>query len=426
MSSVAERSQLAEVVPEQWRNEYQDVVLTKGKDGHDYLYGVDAEGRKNPRLSWEPLDQSIKEFYGIERAEPYPALRSENEELRLQNSLLKQDVQSLRDEMSAMESRFNAKIAQLEEKLAQGQGPADIADFQKVRQWTPRPGQTITAPVEPGQPANILTIESIDTADKSAVVQNSEGKKVGMPLTQLARYWNDQQIRAQRDRLAKPKTLRGRMDRAYGAILRRRTDTVPTVIINQEGRPAIILEDEEFEDKRPLAVAALAAGLLLGGLVGYGLSNKDEGPTVQGPTITRTVTRPLPANSIVIGKQRYNVLLHDEKALAAVQAKNSKLKEEVHDLQGAQASQGGPASPTPNRKNASLSYRGDTVWNEVSKKIRERLGYQANANTIKKATTYVLRLNGLRWNSGGYGVDAHKLPVGFRFKIPDNIVKIIS
>lgn len=77
-------------------------------------------------------------------------------------------------------------------------------------------------------------------------------------------------------------------------------------------------------------------------------------------------------------------------------------------------------------QNAELGYRGDTVWNEVAKRVREKLGSQANASKIKKATDYVLRLNGLRWNGGGYGVDAHKLPVGFRFKIPDNIGKIAS
>jgi hypothetical protein len=89
----------------------------------------------------------------------------------------------------------------------------------------------------------------------------------------------------------------------------------------------------------------------------------------------------------------------------------------------------GGYSSSPNTSGAqaaTLSYRGDTVYNEVARRVKEKLGIGASDSKIKKATGYVLRLNGLRWNGGGSGTDAHKLPIGFRFKIPDNIAAIAN
>lgn len=420
--SVVEKGELADIVPEEWRDKYQDLELTSGKDGHDYLYGIDEEGHKNSRLSWEPLDRSIEETYGIKWVEPYPALRAENEALRLENRALKTELADLRMEMTALEDRLNTKIRQLEARLDEAPGTFDPGKFKKVREWKPRAGEKIPAPVRNGEPDNILTIESVNPDDESATVATSTGEIVTIPLAQLSRYWNVEQLRQKQAKEAATTetSLQARFRRAYDSLLRRHTEVIPTVLYNQDGEVVVVQEEREVEDRRPAALAAVAAGLLLAGFIGYEIGNGNEHTTIKPVTITRTVPKPLPGNEIVIGKNQYKVLLNQEKKLAGAEAKNAKLKEEIQDLRAAEAA-GATASG-----NESLSFRGDTVWAEVSKRLREQLGYTASSDQIRRATGYVLRLNGLRWDGGGYGVDAHRLPVGFRIKIPNNIAAIAN
>src|SRR5579862_8621244 len=136
--SVAEKAELADVVPPEWKDQYQDIQLTKGRDGHDYLYGVDESGHKGSRLNWEVLDKYMEQTYGIEPEAPYPGLRSENQSLRQKNIELKRQLDDLKMDMAAMEVRLNSKIGELEAKIDRQPAVFDPDTFQKVREWRPK------------------------------------------------------------------------------------------------------------------------------------------------------------------------------------------------------------------------------------------------------------------------------------------------
>jgi hypothetical protein len=68
-----------------------------------------------------------------------------------------------------------------------------------------------------------------------------------------------------------------------------------------------------------------------------------------------------------------------------------------------------------------LSYRGDTVWSHARRLIERRTDGTSSTELIRHVTSKILSLNGLRWNGGGPGVDAHQLPLGMQLRVPNRI-----
>lgn len=84
---------------------------------------------------------------------------------------------------------------------------------------------------------------------------------------------------------------------------------------------------------------------------------------------------------------------------------------------------GGPGPEAIGKANIQeLNHYGDTIWDHVEDTLRKRLGREPSDAEVRIATDKVLDINGLRWNGGGWGVDAHKLPVGFDFKMPRRLL----
>lgn len=450
--SVIERSRLSPILPEEWQGKYTDLTIKTTESGHDYLYGIDKESDTPERLSWKPLDKAIEENFGYEPAEAFPGLRAENELLRQQNAVLvnrldgleqtlneerqahQQEVDALREEMAGMEERFNAKLQELETRL-QGssaqEGVIDASDFKEARRWQPQTGDVI--PVREGGRENFLTIESISPDGETAKVRNKEGQLATMPLSQLARYWNAEQIRKRDEEVAvdDDRSLRGRFGGAYNRLIRKRTEVVPTAVVNDDGEVLVVQEEREVDNRRGVAAVLLgAAALVAAAIIGYEIGDSDDQPKITPNTITRTVPRPLSSNSIVIGKNRYKVLLNDEKKLAAEEKKldaakaknaelsdtNSQLRDKVRDLRKGEESRenGGYHHET-------LGYYGDTVWSHAQRLLESKSGTKPDTGQVRKLTAKILRINGLRWQGGGYGVDAHQLPVGMELRIPNNI-----
>lgn len=68
----------------------------------------------------------------------------------------------------------------------------------------------------------------------------------------------------------------------------------------------------------------------------------------------------------------------------------------------------------------SLEFKGNNIWSDVEKNLKVKLGYQPSDSQIAKATNHVLQINGLS------GHDARHLPVGFSYKIPNNLLEFAN
>jgi hypothetical protein len=199
-----------------------------------------------------------------------------------------------------------------------------------------------------------------------------------------------------------------------------------------------VIEEEVTED-RP-SPAAYAGGLLvaaaLGAFIGWELKNNGHSHTTELinqnkhlKTEVHNMHQTINHDSRIIGqnhdllKQEKTKLNENNRILRHNRAVLKHLHEQVHHIFKIEKAETGRelSSTSAGGGNAQLSYYGDTVWHETARRMRD-----ASAEKIRKATNYILRINGLRWNGGGAGVDAHKLPVGFRFRIPRNIVEIVN
>jgi len=442
--SAVEQTRFSPVVPDEWQEKYIDLKIKTADSGHDYLYGIDKQTNSLERLPWKPLDQSIKESFGYESGGFFPGLRAENEMLRQHNELLvnrlndfqrmlseekeahQREVADLRQEMADMEQRFNTQIQELEAKLPKSPSDpnvVDIREFREVRRWEPKRGDTV--PVREAGRENVLTVDSVNPEEETVRVRNSNGQLATMPLAKLAEYWNAEQIRkrSEAEAMADDTSLRGRFRGAYSRLIRRRTEAVPVVMVNEDGETIVTSEEREVDDRRTaVGVVVGAAALIAAGVIGYEIGKSNEPPQTAPATVIRTIPRPLPSNVVTIGKERYKVLLNDEKKLGAVEANNAQLrannqelKETVHDLRSGNESYGGS-----NYHTETLNYYGDTVWSHVQRYLERKTGRKPNVEQIRKLTSKVLSINGLRWQGGGYGVDAHRLPVGFNLRIPND------
>jgi hypothetical protein len=68
-----------------------------------------------------------------------------------------------------------------------------------------------------------------------------------------------------------------------------------------------------------------------------------------------------------------------------------------------------------------LRYYGDTVWDHARRYIERRSNQTPNNDLIRRVTSKILSLSGLRWNGGGPGVDAHQLPINQHLVVPNKI-----
>jgi predicted nucleic acid-binding Zn-ribbon protein len=68
-----------------------------------------------------------------------------------------------------------------------------------------------------------------------------------------------------------------------------------------------------------------------------------------------------------------------------------------------------------------LGYRGDTVWDHARRLIERKKGRAPDIDSVRRVTSKILHLSGLRWNGGGPGVDAHRLPIGQKLIVPNSV-----
>jgi hypothetical protein len=203
-----------------------------------------------------------------------------------------------------------------------------------------------------------------------------------------------------------------------------------------------VVEEEVTEDRiNPAAyVAGLVGAAVLGGVIAWELKGTGHSHTKEFHTIinqdnhlkteVHNMHKTLDHDSRVIGqnhsllKQNTKTINENHRILKHNRAVLKRLHEQVHHIlkvEKAESARELSSKAGTGGGEARLVYYGDTVWHETARRMRG-----ASAEKVRKATNYVLRLNGLRWDGGGSGVDAHKLPLGFRFKIPRNIVQIAN
>jgi hypothetical protein len=208
------------------------------------------------------------------------------------------------------------------------------------------------------------------------------------------------------------------------------------------GGPETEEEYEVIEDRpsRAAMVAGIIGAAVLGGIIAWELKGTGHSHTKEFHTIVNqnnhlktevhNMHQTINHDSQIIGqdhqllKQDTKTINENHRILKHNRAVLKHLHEQVHNLfkiERAEAARELSKSAGAGGGEARLSFYGDTVWHETARRL-----HNASAEKVHKATAYVLRINGLRWNGGGSGVDAHKLPLGFRFRIPRNIVEIAN
>jgi hypothetical protein len=205
----------------------------------------------------------------------------------------------------------------------------------------------------------------------------------------------------------------------------------------------VIVEERERYDSSKIA-AAVAIGISIVALA-FSLESREDHDSGLRTAITN-----IDNNQHVIKNKLYGHIsadnardvansdrdhsnkLRDDKQARAINGLNTRLKraqdeidslkkqesreERVEKLRGVQG-----GLELNNTHVESLDHSGDTVWDHVENDLQSELREQPSVTLVHETTGKVLKLNGLRWSGGGYGVDAHRLPVGFKLKVPNDL-----
>lgn len=401
--SEAERSSLPEVIPEEWRNNYEDLTITPTPQGGDFLYGV-KEGGERERLSWEPLENSIEEKYGVkplsrewseEEYNKNPELweaRIEAGRLRTRANELENQVESLieanqrlQEEIRQLREDLGSRLEKLEQQRRE-EVVIPLADTASEPRSIEVPASSREEPepeVEP-QP------EVSPSSDEDAEPSRGEGWRA---------RWN-------------------RVAGKIGAVITGRSALAHASTSLSNGRREVTIVEEERDgyarSERRVGAAALIGGVAIvgAGILAYWLWQRTGHNIAKGFNGLAENQAELNAR---LGNLEHIVDPNGSKPGNAI----SHLHQEVHKLQNMYEGRvNGGQGNIPEyggAHTASLEYYGDTIWYDVERQLQNELGYQPNDSQIAAATQHVLNINGLSWEG------ARHLPVGFDYRIPNNL-----
>jgi hypothetical protein len=215
--------------------------------------------------------------------------------------------------------------------------------------------------------------------------------------------------------------------------------TENTTVVDRGVPPGAMVEDREVveaDDNRRGRAAAIIGGMVLGGLLVWvgtkigpdhaeEVKNYFKGQT--GLLQQKLNTANAHINDLrgqikshgLADAKRFDTLVHrqnhdlrlDQRALHLLRALN---RHEAREGTG-----GAGANMSAHVEH--LRYYGDTIWDHAKRLVERRTGRSHDWGQVRKVTAKILHMNGLQWNSGGWGVDAHKLPIGLGFKVPNKI-----
>lgn len=206
-----------------------------------------------------------------------------------------------------------------------------------------------------------------------------------------------------------------------------RRDDKPVVVVERE----VVDGYSETDRRRGAAallgtVAVLGASLLMAGL--WGEHEENEGKQSQSTKIEQNFN-----NHTSMGSGRNAADDARDKAqnegLSWLRGRvdkqsrvNAKLKERLAQLEQEEAQEKiGGTEEAAGTHTESLSHSGDTIWEHVEDDLEAEVGHEPSAPLVRNVTDRVLKMNHLRWQGGGWGVDTHKLPVGYEFQVPNGI-----
>jgi hypothetical protein len=381
-------------------------------------------------------------------------LLTQNETLTAENERLLSELATVKADLARLERRFDEFRGETEPEEARTESDAEEPQAEPVAQEAVKDGRIF--------PGTVVDIESGNEKSWGLTAASGiwkgpdgheyitfidEGKPRWAPVENVSIHEEDIEtvpvvpLEAAAPRggfVSERESSLSWRDRAADWLTFRRPVTYLQTRRPVGGGPETEYEEEITEDR--YSPAAVVAGFLgaaaIGAFIGWELKNTGHSHTTeiinQNKHLKEEVHNmhtALNHDSGVIS-QNNAMLKHDtavindnHRILKHNRAVLKQLHEQVHHLFKIEKAENVRelSAAGAGGSEARLSFYGDTVWHETARRM-----HHASAAQIRKATNYILRINGLRWNGGGYGVDAHKLPLGFRFRIPENIVQIVN
>lgn len=367
-----EQKELSPVVPEEWQGKYTDLTLTHGEDGKDYLFGLDEDGKKDGPLAWRLLDERVVEFYGFQ---PQKIPKDERE----------------------WKSEWDNNTEFWEARLEIGR--------LKTRNY-----------------------ELVSTVDSLTELNSSMQRQID----DLNRKFDE----------VIDKKVDEKLDAALLAV-NRRIDNVRI--------------EPERESRSRLALVGAIGLAALAGIGGYLIGNRDsdidsskiEVSTKaladieedqylrQGKILEELEESNETQDKIRIAEQ-YENRLHEKAnqlALRSLNAQKYSIRISKEALSSYTPVLGNPQSTyegvgsggdtASSEQNGSMEWeyleiKGNFIWHDVTKHLTSELGYHPDDQLTARATNYVLKINGLNAQS------ARHLPVGFSYKIPNDLLSAIK
>jgi hypothetical protein len=444
-----------EMMPETWKNQYKGLRVGRTSDDPDkeILYavygGYQGGGEKIVPVSMDKLVRAIEEGPGgfksrkmtKEEYDKDPQLGEaliENERLHrklqvtmAQNEEYQQQIGRLEGELTSVNNRLNA----LENRIGVVSSipinePQAVDAGTTVHPRAPFVNTDIVEP-EPGiiangtttgtdEPRPVLTDVNVDN-NAGAEPQQSGGFKS---------RWN-------RTKGSIGGAVLGWQVRAHNGAYK---------IIDKQGRDRYVVGNDEIIDAHTESERRVGGAILLGGVavVGAGIlgwwlgkhyghdhinnfseiisqNNTIKGQNNRLLSEVESMKGQINTDSTLLGRMsdRINQLKNQ------LDANNRLLRSDHNLLLNLKHQEAGEAarnvSLSSEAHTEALRYRGDTIWTHAQNLIERRTERAPSTERIRRVTARILDINGLRWNSGGPGVDAHKLPRGFNFKVPNKI-----
>lgn len=219
-------------------------------------------------------------------------------------------------------------------------------------------------------------------------------------------------------------------DRIIGGRVRPRREVVVTRDVPQGEvvREREVVEREE-DDRRRVVLAALGGAALVGAGVfaGWLIWGRHSGVSHEDiKDITKNINQHTDAQ-IGILKDQFQDRVHAlnqrwgqrwQEAIEQIRHLKHTVDvlkhEEAREVIGSIKSPGGTHIER-------LNYYGDTVWYHAQRLAENQTSRGFDTGLIHKIAGKILHLSGYRWNGGGFGVDAHQLPIGAKLVVPNRI-----
>lgn len=206
-------------------------------------------------------------------------------------------------------------------------------------------------------------------------------------------------------------------------------------MVNREGD--VVTNDEiidtEIEERRRVGTGVLIGGVAVigAGILGYWLAkHTGQSPSSKINEIYNQNTTIKGQNSQLV-EQLNTLKAQDKTAFERMSQRIAEMKRTVnanhnllvylkhHEAREAIATRNVSYSGATHSEY--LSYYGDTPWDHARRWIEQRTGRTPNENTIRRVTSRILSMSGIRWNGGGFNVDSHLLPIGRRLIVPNRV-----